>query len=61
MYEARIQLENGLAASSKFEDYAAMCRWLAANAEAGIEAYDVDAGAPVDQQQLQADVAAYRP
>jgi len=59
-YEARITLENGLILSEKFDDYADMCRWLALNGEAGIAAYDIDAGAPIDQAQLQQDVTAYQ-
>ena len=60
-YEARATLDNGLIASAKFDDYDTMCRWLAENSVAGIEAYDLDAGAPVNQHQLQDDVAHYHP
>jgi len=60
-YEARATLDNGLIASAKFDDYDRMCRWLAANSAAGIEAYDIDAGAPVEQHQLHTDVAQYQP
>lgn len=58
-YEARATLENGLIASAKFDDYQAMCRWLAENSHVGIEAWDIDQGATVDQRQLQQDVAHY--
>jgi len=58
-YEARATLDNGLAASSTFDDYDQMCRWLAEHAHAGIEAWDIDEGLPVDQAQLHKDVEYY--
>lgn len=58
-YKARATLENGLAASRKCEDYTELYRWLAANAQAGIEAWDIDEGRPVDQAQLRKDVEYY--
>lgn len=54
---AKKYFENGTCTAQYFTDYNTMCQWLAQHPEAGIEAWEDHQ--PIDQRQLQADVAAY--
>ena len=58
VYEAKLTQDNGTCYSRKFEDYDAMCRWIAAEPDAGIVAW-ADSE-PIDQAELQADVQMYQ-
>ena len=58
VYEAKLTQENGICYSRKFDDYNAMCRWIAREPAAGMMAWEDSE--PMDQAQIQTDVAMYQ-
>ncbi len=58
MYEARYTYDNGQTELRSFDDYDAMCRWLAQYPEAGIRAWENNE--EIDGLQLADDVEYYQ-